>query len=49
MSYQPTRQSSHREADELSVARSLLRTRHAEEDLTYQLMSMVHEKVLLEK
>ena len=37
------------EADKLSVARSLLRTRHAEEDLTYQLMSIVHEKVLLEK
>ncbi|KAM5530420.1 hypothetical protein V8D89_015895 [Ganoderma adspersum] len=37
------------EVDELSLARSLLRTRHAEEDLTYQLLSMCHEKELLEK
>lgn len=37
------------EADELSVARSLLRTRHVEEDMSYQLLSMYREKELLDK
>ncbi|PIL30778.1 hypothetical protein GSI_06946 [Ganoderma sinense ZZ0214-1] len=37
------------EDDELSVARSLLRTRHAEEDLNYQLLCASHEKELLDK
>ena len=37
------------EAEELSVARSLLDTRHAEDDLTNLLLSMLHEDRLIDK
>ena len=37
------------EADELALARSLLRTQHAEDELTEYLLSTVHEQHLLEK
>ncbi|KAI0735799.1 hypothetical protein C8Q76DRAFT_290281 [Earliella scabrosa] len=37
------------EADELALARSLLRTHHAEDELTEYLLSTVHEQHLLEK